>query len=119
MHAPLPVGDAQIAARRGALDQIESWVKHDPKSSAIVAADLNITPYTAVWRKFIEAFSLVDPRRGGGFLITWPAFAPDPLLIPIDHILHNKAFRTVSLKTGEWLGSDHLALVAVVELYNK
>ena len=119
MHAPPPVGDAQIAARRGALDQIESWVKQDPKSPAIVAADLNITPYTAVWRRFINVTGLVDPRRGRGFLTTWPAFAPDPFRIPIDHILHNKAFRTVSLKTGEWLGSDHLALVAVVELYNK
>jgi endonuclease/exonuclease/phosphatase (EEP) superfamily protein YafD len=119
MHAPPPVGDAQIAARRGALDKIESWVKQDPKSPAIVAADLNITPYTAVWRRFINVSGLVDPRRGRGFLTTWPAFAPDPFRIPIDHILHNEAFRMVSLKTGEWLGSDHLALVAVLELYNK
>jgi endonuclease/exonuclease/phosphatase (EEP) superfamily protein YafD len=119
MHAPPPMGDVQIAARRGALDQIESWVKLDPKSPAIVAADLNITPYTAVWRRFINVTGLVDPRRGRGFLTTWPAFVPDPFRIPIDHILHNKAFRTVSLKTGDWLGSDHLALVAVVELYNK
>ncbi len=119
MHAPPPMGDVQIAARRGALDQIERWAKADPDSPAIVAADLNITPYTAVWRQFIAASGLVDPRRGRGLLTTWPAFVPDPFRIPIDHILHNRSFRMVTLRTGEWLGSDHLALIAVLELYNK
>jgi endonuclease/exonuclease/phosphatase (EEP) superfamily protein YafD len=119
MHAPPPMSDVHIAARRGALDSIEAWIRKDPEAPSIVAADLNITPYTAVWRDFIRASGLVDPRRGRGVLTTWPAFAPDPFRIPIDHILHNGKFRTVSLKTGEWLGSDHLAMIAEVELYNK
>ncbi len=119
MHAPPPMSDVHIAARRGALDSIEAWLNNDPETPALVAADLNVTPYTAVWRGFLEATGLVDPRRGRGLLTTWPAFAPDPLRIPIDHVLHNHKFRTVSLRTGEWLGSDHLPLIAEVELYNK
>ena len=117
MHAPPPVADVHIAARRGALDRIESWLDLDSEAPAIVAADLNITPYTAVWRRFLDATGLVDPRRGRGIMSTWPAVTPDPFRIPIDHILHNSIFRTVSLETGPRLGSDHLALVAVVELH--
>ncbi|MBK18465.1 MAG: hypothetical protein CMM52_06480 [Rhodospirillaceae bacterium] len=92
------------------------WRLDQPEIAAILAADLNITPYNARFRKFLKDSGLIDPRRGRGLTPTWPGLLPRQVQVPIDHILHDKNFRTISLETGPRIGGDHLPLIGILEL---
>ena len=51
---------------------------------------------------------------GAGWLPTYPADAPVPPLIPIDHILVDDQLTGTSISTVRVSGSDHLGLLATL-----
>lgn len=115
-HAPPPLSNRAVATRNEGLAMLTLWRLDEPEVPSILAGDLNITPYNARFRKFIRDSGLIDPRRGRGLTPTWPGLLPRQVQVPIDHILHDKKFRTISLETGPRIGGDHLPLIAVLEL---
>jgi endonuclease/exonuclease/phosphatase (EEP) superfamily protein YafD len=76
---------------------------------AILAGDLNIVPWAADLRKMADVGGLMDTRRG--YLPTFPADIGIPL-IPIDHVLYSRHFRSAAARTVMLPGSDHRGLVA-------
>ncbi len=79
----------------------------------IVAGDLNLTPWSAL---FARLESLSGLRRAkGGIVQTWPADL-GPFGIPIDHALTNLPPETVVSRAGSDVGSDHLPLIVAIDL---
>lgn len=76
---------------------------------AILAGDLNIVPWANDFRRMAEMAELTDARRG--FKPTFPADLGIPL-IPIDHVLHSRHFRSRLTRTLKLPGSDHLGFIA-------
>jgi endonuclease/exonuclease/phosphatase (EEP) superfamily protein YafD len=75
----------------------------------IVAGDLNIVPWAIDFRRMAEVAGLMDTRRG--FKPTFPADFGIPL-IPIDHVLHSRHFRSGATRTVKLPGSDHRGFMA-------
>jgi len=82
---------------------------------AIVAGDFNATPYSPVFREFVQIAGLKDSREGFGWQPSWPTFFP-PLWIPIDHILVTPDFQVVKRTTGSYIGSDHYPVIAELSM---
>ncbi len=81
----------------------------------ILLGDLNTTPWAESLDRLAFSRGLRDARLGHGLLPTWPA---DSLLlrIPIDHCLLRGPWHVATARVGEFLGSDHLGLVAELAL---
>jgi len=81
----------------------------------MVAGDLNITPFSQIFFKFLQHAQLVDTGRGQGWQPTWfsrmPWFA-----IPIDHVLCSEKIQVFKRKTGPAMGSDHNPLIVEFNL---
>lgn len=79
----------------------------------IVAGDLN----TTVWAHGFDHFRRVSGLAHMGHLIpTWPV---RPLSLPqigIDHVFTSQELRLTGVRSGYAAGSDHLPLVATIEL---
>ena len=91
---------------------------HFPKARMIVAGDFNSTPWTFALRRQDKAFGLERRTRA---LFSWPAVntfdrrKPSPLpLLPIDHVYAGAGWRTVSVRRGPKLGSDHYPVVVTL-----
>jgi len=84
--------------------------------TAIFAGDFNTTPWSYQLQRLLASTGL---RRHATFLRSWPTVGqfglPPPALL-IDHVLTTPDIRTVWIKTGPNLGSDHLPIIAVLRL---
>lgn len=83
----------------------------------IIAGDFNTTPYSPIFKKFINITGLKDSREGFGWQPSWPTFFP-PLWIPIDHVLVSPDIKVHKRKTGSYIGSDHYPVIAELSVGN-
>lgn len=111
IHTVPPMSQKTVTARNSSLELIGQWVAGEPAIPTLVVGDLNITPFAAPYRDFIKYSGLTDARAGQGLLATWPTFFPQIFRIPIDYILHDRHLRTLTLKSGDHNGSDHLPIL--------
>ncbi|MFZ3005634.1 MAG: endonuclease/exonuclease/phosphatase family protein [Phenylobacterium sp.] len=89
-----------------------------PKDTMILSGDFNSTPWSFSRRREDQMFGM---ERRTKALFSWPAGefsgrhikAPFPFL-PIDHVYAGKAWRTVSVKRGPRLGSDHYPVIVTL-----
>lgn len=87
----------------------------------IVGGDLNAAPWSAAVRSFARQTGL---NSAGGFVPTWPRRTfvhgqPCVACIPqlqIDHVFVSPQIRVLSVRAGADVGSDHLPLIAELEL---
>lgn len=82
---------------------------------ALLAGDLNASPWSPYFKKFERASGLRDARRGFGVLPTWPTYRP-ALYVPIDHCLVSPEIKVARFSTASQVGSDHLPVVVAVEI---
>lgn len=106
---PVPAGPQQAQTRH--LAQV---LKRFDKGSTIVAGDFNTTPWSWSLRRQDRLFGLERRTRA---LASWPARGglrvgdlPFPIL-PIDHVYAGKAWKTVGVRRGPPIGSDHHPVV--------
>jgi|SRR5262245_22477086 endonuclease/exonuclease/phosphatase (EEP) superfamily protein YafD len=76
----------------------------------IMVGDFNATPWSWQMKRLAAAAGL---RQHGTYATSWPA--PLPVVL-IDNLLATSDIGAVSFKTGPFLGSDHLPVVATVGL---
>jgi endonuclease/exonuclease/phosphatase (EEP) superfamily protein YafD len=111
VHAAIPSRPRQAA-------QLDWLIARHPSTTgtAIFAGDFNMTPWSYQLQRLLASTGL---RRHATFLRSWPtgwhSGLPAPALL-IDHVLTTPDIRTVSIKTGPHLGSDHLPIVAALRL---
>jgi len=80
------------------------------EGTQILTGDLNNTPWSAEYKKFVRTSGLLDSSQGRGVLPTWPVFQPFPRL-PLDHCLHSQDVIIKSRERGPNIGSDHFPLI--------
>jgi endonuclease/exonuclease/phosphatase (EEP) superfamily protein YafD len=110
---PIPAGPQQQQTRR-----LAAVIDTLPKGSTIVSGDFNSTPWSFSLRRQDERFGL---NRRTHALPSWPAAPfsrqgiafPFPFL-PIDHVYAGSDWKTVSVKRGPKLGSDHYPVVVTL-----
>lgn len=82
------------------------------KERLILAGDFNSTPWSFARRREDAALGI---ERRTHALPTWPANGAFGLaFLPIDHLYAGRGWRTVSIRRGPRLGSDHYPVVAVL-----
>jgi endonuclease/exonuclease/phosphatase (EEP) superfamily protein YafD len=78
----------------------------------LVVGDFNMTPWSTLYQIFLEQLNPLYSTSESYSEGTWPAFMPQILSLPIDHVFSNRKF----IKSIEGAsGSDHRALVLEVE----
>jgi endonuclease/exonuclease/phosphatase (EEP) superfamily protein YafD len=91
-----------------------------PKDRLIIAGDFNSTPWSFARRREDATFGIERRTRA---LFSWPQGrftrfrVPFPFpVLPIDHVYAGSAWRTVEVRRGKDLSSDHAPIIAVLAL---
>lgn len=112
---PLPPADPiYFSHRNRQLDDI-SKARDRFNDRLIVVGDLNSSPWSYYFRRFINRMKLQDTRKGFGLHPTWPTMLR-VMMIPLDHCLVSKEFVTLNRKVGPNVGSDHLPVIVELGL---
>ncbi len=114
LHAARPL-DGGAPARDAQLDLAGRLAAAAPSGSAIVAGDLNLTPWSPVFAELLARAGLRDSGTGRGLVATWLSrFVLFGL--PIDHVLIGDAFDVRERRIAADLGSDHLPVIVELGL---
>ena len=112
---PWPAGPQQRMTLR-----LAKVLERFPKDRLIVSGDFNSTPWSFSLRRQDRMFGLERRTRA---LASWPAgdfsrlHVPSPFpLLAIDQIYAGRAWRTVQVRRGPKLGSDHYPVVITLAL---
>lgn len=115
VHRDWPEELASNDAQRG---RLKALVDHYGRDRTIVVGDFNSTPWSFTLRREDAELGLLRRTRA---LFSWPAervshnrlpqIAP---FLPIDHVYAGRMWRTVSVRRGPRLGSDHFPIVVVL-----
>lgn len=107
---PLPPGGAEYSRLRNEqLEHVADFVNTN-NGPLILLGDLNISPWSPLYRDFIRRSGLVNSSQGRAIHPSWPSFSP-LFLIPIDHCLHNAGIAIKAERVGKPIGSDHLPVI--------
>lgn len=94
---------------------LEDVVRRLPRDRMVLTGDFNAAGWSQAIRGIDARYGLV---RRDHAIPTWPAQIlgrPWPLpFVPIDHVYAGPGWRTVSVRRGPWVGSDHYPLVVVL-----
>jgi len=76
----------------------------------LLVGDLNATPFSPVYARFVERARLANVQEGRGLSYTWRNFVFPLLYAAIDHILYRGPLRPDEMRRMPDVGSDHLPL---------
>jgi endonuclease/exonuclease/phosphatase (EEP) superfamily protein YafD len=118
VHLHWPLGRRNSHLRNRELATIGRIAAASGGVPLVVAGDLNITPWSKHFQRGLQGSGLADCAAGFGLAPSWPAQFP-PLGIRIDHCFRSAHWRSVAVSTGPHLGSDHLPVVADLQLVQR
>jgi endonuclease/exonuclease/phosphatase (EEP) superfamily protein YafD len=81
------------------------------ESPVVVVGDLNVTPWSAHYRRLLAEAELIDSQRVTACNPVGPHSA-GPLGLPIDHVLHSDDVTVLDRELGPSFGSDHRSVHA-------
>jgi endonuclease/exonuclease/phosphatase (EEP) superfamily protein YafD len=116
-HLHWPLGPTNSRLRNAELNELASLAAARTEP-VIVAGDFNITPWSRQFRTALQRSGLNDSAAGHGLAPSWPSQFP-PLGIRIDHCWASRHWRSTAIRLGPSLGSDHLPLIADLEMVMK
>jgi endonuclease/exonuclease/phosphatase (EEP) superfamily protein YafD len=108
IHAQSPRNAQRAAMRDAELAVAAEWIAAQ-SVPVVVIGDLNATAWSHAFRSLRRTTGLRDSQRGFGLQPTWRA-GTGPLMVPIDHALHDPSVTIVERTTGPSLGSTHRSL---------
>jgi endonuclease/exonuclease/phosphatase (EEP) superfamily protein YafD len=113
--SPDPFRPMRTRVRDSHFDSMARWLR-SVGGQAIILGDMNITPWSPVFRQFLAEGSLRDSRSGRGNQASWPSMLGS-LGIPIDHVLTSSDYVVIdrSIVTRAQ-GSDHRPVLATIGL---
>lgn len=105
LHVTSPVSQERYLMGRRTLRRVATVVRRDERPM-LVAADMNSTPWSALYKLFQYWTNLRNARGGSGIVRTW--HAGNPLLrFMLDHVLVDTQLSVSSAEPLPDLGSDH------------
>lgn len=105
-HLRWPVSPAKARQRAWELGMIADRVRLET-GPVVVAGDMNLTPWSRFFDRFVERSGLRDCALGQGLLPTWPSqFIP--VRIRIDQCFASAHWQVRNIDVGAGQGSDHL-----------
>jgi len=108
MHPVPPTSHLNWVSRNEQFDEVARDVASNALGdTTIVAGDLNCTPWSPFFNRFIRMAGLSDSSLGRGIRSTW---YPLPFLVtslPIDHVCVGRNIVVQSRTVGPHLGLDH------------
>lgn len=107
-HPIPPAGREYSRWRNNQLDRLRDNVR--PSHPVLLLGDLNVTPWSAHFRRLVACTGLRDSARGFGVQPTWQFYNPF-LRIPLDHCLHSQEVVIVDRRVGPDVSSDHRPLI--------
>lgn len=111
LHAIAPFG-ARIAAQHDEqLAVAATLAREAPHGHAIIAGDLNTTPWSQTFRRLLSDGGLRDAALGRSITATWTSRQP-VVGLAIDHVLASPSIVVQHYEVGPDLGSDHLPVIA-------
>ena len=117
-HPVPPMGAASAARRDGQLERAgewaAEWAARGAEASggrAVLAGDLNATPWSPIFRRVLDRGRLRDSREGFGLQRTWPSGLHALLRLPIDHVLVGEGVTVLRREVGPHIGSDHRPVI--------
>ena len=72
----------------------------------LLCGDLNLTPWSPVFWRFLRRSGLADSSRGFGVQPSWPVGKPW-MSVPLDHCLVSPEITILDRRLGPAIGSDH------------
>lgn len=106
LHPMPPLDEGFAQARDRALVQEAQHLTAQPGGLALMAGDLNTTP----WARGLFAVD-GSMRRANGMAPSWPNAFGWLSVLPLDHVLASSGWLVVGGGTGPDLGSDHRPVV--------
>ncbi len=103
-----------FSARNEQLHAI-SQARHQWNENLIIVGDLNITPWSVFFQKFLNETELRDSQLGYGVQASWPSYIPF-FGIPIDHVLVSPNIQVLHREVGPNVGSDHWPVIVKLRL---
>ncbi|MFM1801382.1 MAG: hypothetical protein RJA81_734 [Planctomycetota bacterium] len=110
VHTFPPMSDFNATALQSQLADIAQRVSRETKP-VILMGDLNSTPWSAYFKRFLRNSGLVDSQQGFGPQSSWPTNLPY-IGLPIDHVLISPEIFVKTRKIGSHNGSDHRPVYA-------
>ena len=114
LHTHWPVLPRLARARDESLRRAAQAIRGQ-RSPTIVLGDLNLTPYSPVFRRFLDESGLRDVMDGRRWRPTWQA-GFWPLALRIDHVLVPAGVCVQQAEVGPSIGSDHRPVIARLRL---
>lgn len=112
-HAPIPLLEHNFKERNRHLSTIWNLVNSWEKT--IILWDMNTTPWSYYFNKFIQESELASCSWKKLYQNTWPTWLPDFMRIPIDHCFYSEWIKVENMHTWENLWSDHLPIVVNIK----
>lgn len=113
-HPMPPLGRSGYDGRNEQLAHIAELVKAQ-SGPRLLIGDLNTSMWGANYRKLVAGVGLRNAREGFGVIPTWPTHIPIAY-IPIDHCLVSEELDVIDIRSGPYIGSDHLPLIVTLAL---
>ncbi len=111
VHPPPPVADLFREERVTQMKNLAALVAKE--EDVVVLGDLNMTPWSPIFRDLLAVTGLQDARTGFGVQATWPATMPW-MLMPVDHCLVSEDLVVKRCYAGSDIGSDHYPVVVEI-----
>jgi endonuclease/exonuclease/phosphatase (EEP) superfamily protein YafD len=110
-HPQAPLAYNHFGYRNQQLTNAAEIIK-ELSEPIVVVGDLNTTPWSPFYKRFLKETKLLNARQGFGLLPTFPVFKfPIAfLMMPIDHCFVSEDISVQKIRTCEYIGSDHLPL---------
>lgn len=115
-HPPAPIRKGHFGARNRQLAESARFVR-DLRGPVVLLGDLNTSLWSPYFHRLKTITGLRDAREGFGILPTWPTrHRARLLMLPIDHCFVSREVMVRRIETGPDIGSDHLPLIAELEI---
>jgi len=116
LHPHSPSRRSRFQARNHQLKWLSDRVS-ESRITTIVLGDLNITPYSPSFKKYIASSRLRAVVGSVGWRPSWPSFLP-VAWIPIDHVLVSENIAISGVYRGPFIWSDHFPIIARLVIGN-
>ncbi len=114
VHPFAPLSEGYAAERNAQFTDIVSYVKSSSLPTLVVG-DFNSAPWSPSFQELLTNSGLQDTRLGFGLIPTWHAHN-FLFQLPIDYVLTNAGFETLSFKRTAKTSADHWGIFAELKL---